>query len=147
MTPEGRNFVVASSTRPTTSIGTVGHKWIANVAAPGLCGKCRTMRWNQQQRGHHSAAEPAAAHTEGAPQPPGEILRSPPAHADLVLGQPAAPRASARSAGGWLTTCGRASVWSSAAGGGPKTLLALVRHRYQDEGDGEAVRTTDPDHK
>jgi hypothetical protein len=28
-----------------------------------------------------------------------------------------------------------------------KTLLVLVRHRYQDEGDGEADRTTNPDHK
>jgi hypothetical protein len=28
-----------------------------------------------------------------------------------------------------------------------KTLLALVRTVYQDESDGEANRTTDPDHK
>jgi hypothetical protein len=38
--------------------------------------------------------------------------------------------------------------WSSAAGPGVKTLLktllALVRHRYQDESDAEADRTTDP---
>ena len=89
---------------PTSLIGTVGHKWIANDATQGFAasvGRCAGI----------SSSEATTTHP--IPQPtekplPGQILRSPPAHADLVLGQPHAPPPH-RERQGWLRRRRRAS--------------------------------------
>jgi hypothetical protein len=89
-----------------TLTGIAGHTWIANVAAPGLCGKCRTSLDSATARPQQRTRFPPQPTQKEAPHPsPGEILRSLPAHCDLVLDQPP-PR---RDRQGWLHRERRAS--------------------------------------
>jgi len=94
--------VVASFTRPTTLIGTVGHKWIANEATQGFAasvGRCAGISSSEPTTADRFPPQPTQ---KEAPQPlPGEIVHSPPAHADPAL-TPLAPARPTAKLRGWI---------------------------------------------
>jgi hypothetical protein len=87
MNPEERHFVVASNTRPTTLIGTVGHKWIANEATQGFAasvGRC----WSAAARPLQRIRSRRSHHRRSAAPAPRDPAHSSPCPIGLVLDQP-----------------------------------------------------------